>query len=386
MGLISELVVHGLRPTLTSTLSSGVKSAVSSGLGTALSHSLAPKTPTPVPPSVTPAPAPAPAPAPTQDATQGATGDTVLPELTVQGSLPTSFSAPSSLGSLLSAAAPSVIGGALGVPGTSSYDPSSQQATAPTPALANVGDNTLPELTVTGKPANDGMGVIAPLALGGGALALGAAGGGSGGAAGAADAAAPADGATVQSPATTAAEAGAAGGGLMSLLGLTPKELIGLGLLGAGTLAANGSGGSGSGGTQTQLGQIASDQKAASDMMLQRALAGQSGNIGGKGMSYIDRMVRNAQAAIRQRYAGMHMSGSTAEAADLNAAAQAGVDEQFKIGQQEATAGLSAAAALSGQSAQAYLALLNAQTAKDTQLGNSLASFAGAVATRLFKD
>ena len=42
----------------------------------------------------------------------------------------------------------------------------------------------------------------------------------------------------------------------------------------------------------------------------------------------IKRMVRQSQAAIRQRYAGMGMSGSTAENADLQAAAEAGVARQ----------------------------------------------------------
>lgn len=173
------------------------------------------------------------------------------------------------------------------------------------------------------------------------------------------------------------------GAGLLGLLGLRPRDLLGLGLLGAG-LGAAGNAGGGTSGLQDQVQQQAGQSQALANTLNNKAMAGLSGDIGGKGMSYISRMVRNAQAAIRQKYAAMGMSGSTAEQSDLNEAVQKGVDEQFKIGQQQATAGLQAAAMLSGQSAQAYLALLNAATQKGTALGNSLANFTGAVAGRLF--
>lgn len=173
-------------------------------------------------------------------------------------------------------------------------------------------------------------------------------------------------------------------GGLLGMLGLDAKSLLGLGLLGAGVMGQQGKTAD-TGAATSGLQQIAQSNQQTAQQLKDRALAGLSGNIGGMGMNYISRMVRNAQAAIRQRYSQMGMSGSSAETADLNAAVEAGVDQQFKIGQQEAQTGLSAVAALTGQSAQAYLALLNAATAKNTQLGNALANFAGAAAGSFFK-
>lgn len=172
---------------------------------------------------------------------------------------------------------------------------------------------------------------------------------------------------------------------LLAGLGLKPKDLLGMGLLGAGLVAGNkgGDGGTGPGTPTTELTNIAQGNQNLANMLSQRAQAGMSGQIGGMGMNAIKRMVRNSQAAIRQRYSGMGMSGSSAEAADLNAAAEAGVDMQFKIGQQVAQSGLQTVAALTGQSANIYTALMNAQTQKDTALGNALANFAGAVGGRL---
>ncbi len=166
----------------------------------------------------------------------------------------------------------------------------------------------------------------------------------------------------------------AATGGLP--FGITPADLVAAGVLGTGLVA--GSGGTGAAGDG--LKQIAEDSGNLAKRLGNIADAGFQGNIGGKGLNSIARMVRKAQAAIRQRYASMGMTGSTAETDDLNDAVEAGVQQQFEIGQKMAATGLNAIAALTGQSAQAYLALLNAQTAKNTALGNALANFAGAIA------
>lgn len=179
--------------------------------------------------------------------------------------------------------------------------------------------------------------------------------------------------------------AGAAG---LGALGLSMKDLLGLGLLGAGLMGGAASLNSGGdpnkpGTPAAELTNIAKGNQQLANQLAGRAQAGMSGDIGGKGMNYIARMVREAQAAIRQKYASMGMSGSTAETQDLNAAAQSGVDMQFKVGQEQAQMGLATIAALTGQSANVYAALLNAQTQKDTALGNALANFAGAAAGAL---
>ncbi len=210
----------------------------------------------------------------------------------------------------------------------------------------------LSEVVVEGEKKDDGNGLLIP-----GALALGAAAGlagmtGGGG------------GATATS-----------GGDGKLPLGVTPTDIVAGGLLGAGLLG--GSGGTGSAGDAIK--DLAASNKELAGRLGGIAEAGFQGNIGAKGLNSISRMVRKAQAAIRQRYAAMGMSGSTAEGDDLNAAVESGVDLQFKIGQQMAQTGLNAVAALTGQSAQAYLSLLNAQTQRDTALGSALANFAAAV-------
>lgn len=137
--------------------------------------------------------------------------------------------------------------------------------------------------------------------------------------------------------------------------------------------------GDGGGGNQDALERLAGNNMNLANRLGNIATAGFAGDIGGRGLNSINRMVRKAQAAIRQRYSAMGMSGSSAEVADLNAASQAGVDLQFKVGQEMAQTGLNAIAALTGQSASIYAQLLNAQTAKDTALGNALANFAGSL-------
>lgn len=171
--------------------------------------------------------------------------------------------------------------------------------------------------------------------------------------------------------------------GLLGLLGLNPKNLLGLGLLGAGLAGALGGKGKGDpnapGSPTAGLNDIATSNQALAKQLGASSQAAMNGNIGAKGLGAIGRMVRRAQAAIRSRYAEMGMSGSSGEQQDLQEAAMAGVDMQFKVGQQMAQTGLAAIAGLTGQSAAAYTALLNAQTAKDSQLGNALANFAGAL-------
>lgn len=216
-------------------------------------------------------------------------------------------------------------------------------ATAPT---------TVDEVTVNGHPPGQLTPTEAGLAgaglVGAGVLATG--GGGAG-----------ADGAQ-----------GADGGG-----GIDPKTLIVPAAIVGSTLLGGGSDKPGS--LTDKLSSLADSNVNLTNRLGSIATAGMAGDIGGKGLNSIARMVRKAQAAIRQRYSNMGMSGSTAENQDLQAAADSGVDLQFKVGQEMATTGLNAIAALTGQSASIYTSLLNAQTAKDTALGNALANFAGSL-------
>lgn len=107
--------------------------------------------------------------------------------------------------------------------------------------------------------------------------------------------------------------------------------------------------------------------------------AGMAGNIGGDKMNSIAKQVRQAQAAIRSKYASMGMSGSTAELQDLQGAEQAGVEMQFKEGQDMAQQALQTVASLTGQSANIYAEILRQQTARTTELGNALTKYVGAM-------
>lgn len=176
-------------------------------------------------------------------------------------------------------------------------------------------------------------------------------------------------------PDTAGLTTGGGGNGGIGGTGITPTDLLAGGLLGGGLLGGSG----GSSGSSDALKGLADKSAGLADRLGNIATAGFAGDIGGRGLNSISRMVRHAQAAIRQRYSAMGMSGSSAEGQDLQAAADAGVDLQFKVGQEMATAGLNAIAALTGQSAAIYTSLLNAQTAKDTALGNALANFAAAL-------
>lgn len=234
------------------------------------------------------------------------------------------------------------------------------------PALAN----TVSPVTVTGQPPVPTQSITpTEAAVGGGVLGAGT-GAAVSGDGGGADTLASGSGADTL--------AGAAGG---LPFGLTTKDLIAGGLLGGSLLAGDGGLGGGSDGANAagSLSHLADSNAALADRLGNVATAGMSGNIGGMGLNSIGRMVRKAQAAIKQRYSALGMSGSTAEQQDLQAAADSGVDLQFKVGQEMASTGLNAIAALTGQSAQIYAQLLNAQTAKDTALGNALANFAGSL-------
>ncbi len=104
------------------------------------------------------------------------------------------------------------------------------------------------------------------------------------------------------------------------------------------------------------------------------------GHIPGQAQQIIDRSVEQQEAQIRQRYAGMGMSGSTAEQMDLNAIHQRGVEQTFAVSQQMAATGLNAAAARAGVSPAIYQYLLEDETKRGSDFGDALAGFAAAVA------
>lgn len=83
-------------------------------------------------------------------------------------------------------------------------------------------------------------------------------------------------------------------------------------------------------------------------------------------------------AAIKTKYAGLGMSGSSAETQDINAARNQALAQTFAIGQSLAQSGLQEVTSSSGLEANILNQIMNAETAQNTQLGDALASFAGA--------
>lgn len=164
-----------------------------------------------------------------------------------------------------------------------------------------------------------------------------------------------------------------AGGLLTSVL---PAALLYSALSGAGGGAGANQAATNS--TIDSLQGLAGGDSALLPFLTNKAMANLGGNVGGPAMSAIERNVDAAQAAIRQRYSQMGMSGSTAEAQDLQGAAEAGLQTQFKTSQDMATEGLNAISSLTGQSAAIYDEILKAQLQQGTALGNASAAFAGA--------
>lgn len=378
---VAPLVVMGTRSagsSLGQTIGSGITSGLGAAVGSGVAGGLSPS----------PGGGPAQPQQPLAEPQQPLSDTPTVREVEVLGarpSAPPTSSLLTALGGASTSLAPALAAGLSA--GASSLSSPTMAAMSP-PSLANIAPTNVQELVVTptqtAQPAIVGRDMLAPLP---------------GAVAGLTDGRydmemIQRDLEEAQGPAEdndiTGKEAGVLG--LLSLLGLKPADVLSLGLLGGALnqgVRALDSGPGGPGGPggdpATNLGATAASNQQLSNMVQGRALTGLDGQIGGQGTNAIRRMVRNAQAAIRQRYSGMGMSGSTAEVGDLNAAAQAGVDMQFKLGQDIAQTGLQTVAALTGQNANIYTALLNAQTQRDTALGNALANFAGAAAGRLMK-
>jgi len=108
--------------------------------------------------------------------------------------------------------------------------------------------------------------------------------------------------------------------------------------------------------------------------------AGNNGVLPAGANAKVQQNLNASIAAIKSNYAKMGMSGSSAETADINAAQQAALAETFQIGQGLAQQGLSEVTSATGLEGTLLGQILQAETAQDTALGQSLAGFAGATA------
>lgn len=106
------------------------------------------------------------------------------------------------------------------------------------------------------------------------------------------------------------------------------------------------------------------------------AAAAMQGQLPGGAQASIDQALEAVRARIRSNYAALGMTGSSPEAQDLAYAELAATAQAFQIGQSMATQGFQAAAGADSLSASLYQAILQAETARGTALGDALAEFA----------
>ncbi len=128
-----------------------------------------------------------------------------------------------------------------------------------------------------------------------------------------------------------------------------------------------------------QLQALAAQQGFSGQANEAGAQAALTGQLPGSAEILVEQGLKAKQAAIRQNYAQLGMSGSSAEAQDLAYAAQAAEAERFQIGQGMAQTGFKAAGQELGMEQSLLEAILQEQTARGTALGDSLAKFAGAM-------
>jgi hypothetical protein len=153
------------------------------------------------------------------------------------------------------------------------------------------------------------------------------------------------------------------------------KDILGAGVLGV-DLAK---------GTQSppgvkQLQQLAGTDAGTAKSFLAQAQGEQQGILPAGAEALVQNNLDASIAAIKQKYSQLHMSGSSAETQDLNAARMQALAETFQIGQSMANTGLAESNAASGQEDALLQAIMAAETAQGTELGNALAGFAGAAA------
>lgn len=105
--------------------------------------------------------------------------------------------------------------------------------------------------------------------------------------------------------------------------------------------------------------------------------AEQQGKLPAGAQALIDQQLKAKQAAIRQNYAQMGLSGSSAERQDLDNAQQEALALQFQQGQQMAQTGLSEISSETGLQSNLLNEILNTQVQRGTQMGDALAALAG---------
>ena len=192
----------------------------------------------------------------------------------------------------------------------------------------------------------------------------------------------------------SATVSGGGGGGQLSATAGAPKssflsQILGHGgksgilpeVLGAGALGLDLFKGSQTSPQVKALEQMAGQDKGLVKSYTAQAQAEGQGLLPAGLQAGIQQNLDAAIAGIKSRYATMDMTGSTMEAQDIAAAERAAFAETASIGQSLAQQGLNEVTSASGQEMQLLQAILAANTAQGTDLGNTLAEFARYAAT-----
>lgn len=164
---------------------------------------------------------------------------------------------------------------------------------------------------------------------------------------------------------------------LNSLLGSNPglKTLAQMGLLG-GTLALEDRPAAGS----HALSTLSNQQAAIAKNQGALGLAEQQGLLPAGAEQLVQNQLQAQQAAIRQKYAQLGMSGSTAESQDLQAANAQAMAQLFAVGQQMSSQSYSNMNNATGYESSLLRELMQANMTQDTEMGNALAQFVAGLA------
>ena len=127
------------------------------------------------------------------------------------------------------------------------------------------------------------------------------------------------------------------------------------------------------------LKQMATQDQQQAQQLGAASTAEKLGQLPQPAQDIIDRNTQQRIAQIRDQYARAGMSGSSAEAADIAAAKQDAVGQQFAIGQNLASQGIQEMQYDETQSSQLLQKILATEAAQGTDLGNLLSKFASLV-------
>lgn len=165
------------------------------------------------------------------------------------------------------------------------------------------------------------------------------------------------------------------GGNFLQGVLQNPKLLGETGLLGAELLNANRTPPG-----EAALKDLAGQQARFAQNQSEIAQAEEQGLLPAGAQNMFQGLLNANEAAIRAKYAQMGMTGSSAEMQDLAASRDQIMSMMFQQGQQMAAQGYTNVNQATGYESALLKQILDSETAQGTQLGQALATFAGAAA------